>query len=139
MAKFNFRLQKLLEFRRMQEKWAKDAYLEARVRRNEGEIELETVRQRRFDVLRSSATSIASLRQMEGYLMRLDDEEQASLSAIAVLEDEERQARDEWFTAKSEAEAIQKLREQAHADWIRDELRREQAELDEWSVTRRSA
>jgi len=139
MAKFNFRLEKLLEFRRLQEKWAKDAYLESRARRNEGEIAIEEVRMRRFEVLRSSATSISSLRQMESYLMRLDDEEQASIAALGVLEDEEREARDAWIFAKSESEAIQKLREQAYADWKRDELRREQNELDEWSVMRRTA
>ena len=139
MAKFRFRLEKLLEYRRLQEKWAKDTYLEARARRNEGEGELEGVRTRRAKILSNRPANLQALRDFEAFLIRLDDDEQGAIAMLGVLEDEEKTARDEWIAAKSEAEAIQKLREQAYADWQREELKREQAELDEWAVLRRSA
>ena len=47
MAKFKFRLEKLLEYRRLQEKWAKDAYLATVARRVEAEVEIESLKRRR--------------------------------------------------------------------------------------------
>lgn len=139
MSKFIFRLEKLLEFRKMQEKWAKDAYLEARAKRFEGEQEIADLQTHRFRMIRSRATTIEGLRSMESYLTRLDDEERAAESAVAVLEAEEHRARDHWFAARAEAEGLQKLRDQDESDWRREEDRREQDALDEWAVMRRAA
>ena len=61
------------------------------------------------------------------------------VSVLAVLETEEANALLAWQERKRELEALLKLREQAFAEYQLDETRREQAELDEWAVTRRTA
>ncbi len=139
MAKFAFRLEKLLEYRRMQEGWAKDAYLAARARRIEGEQEIEELQGRRTEALQASPSTVQAMLDLEAYLVRLDDLERDMEVALSVLKDEEETARQEWIRARTDAEALQKLRDNEFADWLREENRREQAELDEWAVTRRAA
>ena len=43
MAKFDFRLEKLFEYRQLQEKWAKDEYLACMAKRIEGEDEVQRI------------------------------------------------------------------------------------------------
>lgn len=137
MRKFAFHLQKVLDYRRLVEEWARDAYLEARVKRLEAEAELEAIRARREEALRSDASTVAERLDLERYLQRLDDEEQAQRTVIAVLEEEEEKARLEWMERKRDAEALQKLHDRRRAEHELEETRRQQAELDEWAVMKR--
>lgn len=137
MRKFVFHLQKVLDYRRLVEEWARDAYLEARVKRLEAEAELEAIRARREEALRSDASTVAERLDLERYLQRLDDEEQAQRTVIAVLEEEEEKARLEWMERKRDAEALQKLHDRRRAEHELEEARRQQAELDEWAVMKR--
>lgn len=139
MPKFKFRMQKLLEYRHLQEKWAKDEYLARRAKRIEDEQEIELVKSTRTDALKISYESLSERRTQEQYASRLDNEQSALESAVAVLEGEEEAAKQEWLQKRQQAEAFDKLRESALEEWKMEETRREQAELDEWSVMRRAA
>lgn len=139
MAAFKFRLEKLLTYRRLQEEWAKDAYQLAVANRIECEREIAKIQTRKADILRSPAHDLESRRALESYVVRLDDEIGSAEAARGVLETEEERALDEWNTAKQAAQAIEKLREGELDQWKLDETRREQAELDEWSVFRRAS
>jgi flagellar protein FliJ len=139
MAKFNFRLQKVLEYREMQEGWAKDAYIEARAMRLGAEATVEAIAERRKEAFSNRLQSLDDHQMLERYLQQLDDEERAQRSVIAVLETEEANALVVWQERKKELESRVKLRDHAFADYQLDETRREQAELDEWAVTRRTA
>lgn len=139
MPRFTFRLQKLLEYRKLQEDWAKDAYLEARARTLQAEREIAQVQGRRHRALRHHPASVDDKLSLERYLSKLDDDERALEAAHAVLEGEEDVARLEWLQAKSDHEALIKLRQKDLEEFNQEQDRREQAELDEWAVFRRVA
>jgi len=139
VARFEFRLEKLFEYRQLQEEWAKDAYLASQARRIEGEHEIDKVKARRKVALKNVPKDLAEHVALDGYLCRLDDEERGAEAVLSVLAIEEEDARLEWLEAKTASDALEKLREKDFELWQIDELRREQAALDEWAVLRRAA
>ena len=139
MARFRFRLEKVLEFRAGREAAAKSTYLAKRSELLAAEAVLGNIRQRRLDALSEPRSLIEHFRFLESQLQRLDDEERSQRVILSVLNDEAEALRIAWTRHKQDLETIVKLREKAHAEWTRDQDRREQAELDEWSVLRRVA
>lgn len=139
MKKFEFRLQKVLEYREAMENWAQEAYLETRVARLEGEAALLDVKNRRKTALLQDANTLDGRRQLEMILSTLDDDERAKETVIEVLENEEEKALEVWQEKKRELETMVKLRDKAREEWELEATRKEQAELDEWSVLRRGA
>ncbi len=139
MAKFKFRLQKLLEYRQLQEKWAQDAFLECMARKVEAEQEVEAIQIRKRTSLSSRPCPIDERQVLDLYITRLDDEIRSAQATVSILEDEVEHAKAEWLKAKQDADAIAKLKESELSEWQLEESRREQAELDEWAVTRRAA
>lgn len=138
MAKFKFKLQKLLEYRELQEKWAKDAYLEIVARKHEVTAEVEAVKRRRETAMSSHPTALDELLSLDSYLTRLDDDQRALEAAVSVIESEVEEALGEWNQARLAHSAICKLRDKEFAQWMLDENRKEQADLDEWSSQRRA-
>lgn len=139
MPRFQFRLQKVLEYRGTMEDRAKDAYLEARVSRLACEQEIEVVRDRRRRYLQEPVHDLDEYRVLEILLSKLDDDERHLLTILDVLRHDEEVRRQAWLAAKRDLEVLEKLREKALEDWTLTETRREQAELDEWSSLRRAA
>lgn len=139
MAKFKFRLQRLLDHRRFLEKSAKDAWLKQRAERVQAEEELAEMKAKRNQLASQTVTQFSDLIQQQHALSRLESLEKSFMAAIAVLENEEEAAYRVWMNAKQDAEAIEKLREKAKEFWDKEMERREQAELDEWAVMRRAA
>lgn len=139
MAKFKFRLQRLLDHRRFLEKSAKDSWLRQRAEKLQAEEDLAAMKAKRNLLANQTVTQISDLIQQQHALSRLESLERSFLAAIAVLENEEEAAYRVWMTAKQDAEAIDKLREKAKEFWDKEMERREQAELDEWAVMRRAA
>jgi flagellar protein FliJ len=139
MAKFKFRLQRLLDHRRLLEKSAKDAWLKQRAEKVQAEEELSEMRAKRNQLASQTVTQFSDLIQQQHALSRLESLEKSFMAAIAVLENEEEAAYRVWMNAKQDAEAIEKLREKAKEFWDKEMERREQAELDEWAVMRRAA
>lgn len=139
MAKFKFRLEKLLEYRRLQEGWAKDAYLVALARQHEAESLLASTETRKSRAMASHPSGLDERRSLDSYLTRLDDEIRAHEAAISVVTDEAVAALEEYQNAKKEASVIEKLRETRLAEWKLAQSRKEQADLDEWATQRRAA
>lgn len=139
MAKFAFRLERLLDYRKKVEEWAKDAYIDAQAKRVEGETMIERVKDHRGLALASPAADLDQRRALESYLERLDDEQRGLEAAVAVLANEEESARLAWTAAKQEVEALEKLRDKALQDWMLEKNRAEQRDLDEWTSMRRAA
>jgi len=136
---FEFRLQKVLEFRKMQEGWAKDSYLDSRAARLEVEAKILNVHTRRGNLLVNTPTDISSRRALESTLLYLDAQEREEKLVLNILIAEEDTALQAWHHAKRELETLDRLRETALEEHRLEENRKEQAELDEWSVMRRAA
>lgn len=139
MSKFHFRLGRVLDLRREEEKSAKERFMEARARRIEAEFDLEGVNKTRQLALNHEVSCLESMRALDSYLAKLEDEVQHINSAIGVLVDEENAAKNLWIQSKQDADALQKLHDAEFEEWRKDEARREQNELDEWATTRRAA
>jgi len=123
----------------MAEGWAKDAYLEARAARLEAVAHLESIERHRGDLLTKPADSLDARLAMQACLDKLDDDERQQNVVIEMLELDEAKRKEEWTEARRELQVLEKLRESALAEWTLEENRREQKELDEWSITRRAA
>jgi len=139
MAIFKFRLQTVLEYREMQESWAKDAYLDARAARVSAEDIVLAIRTKRGEMIESTPSEINARRNLEWMLIRLDDQERDQNHVVSVLGVEEMNALAAWQNQKRDLETLVKLRDNELAEWNLEENRREQRELDEWAVMRHSA
>jgi flagellar FliJ protein len=139
MHKFSFRLQKLLEYRSMQEEWAKAAYLEVHAARISAETELERLRNVRLEATHTPRQALDEMLNLENYLARIDDLLEEQISIIDILSDEEEKAKKEWLEAKRNHESLSKFRERAFEEWQREFAREEQKQLDDWSIRKRSA
>lgn len=139
MKKFRFRLQKVLDYRLAVEETAKEAYLEARVARLAGELELQRIKDARKELLFQPSESLQKRRELELTLDHSDDLERCQNSLNRSLSEEEEAKRLEWLERKQEAEALSKLREKALDAYTLEEIRYEQKTLDEWAAMRRAA
>lgn len=137
MKVFQFRLQKVLNYRETMERWAQEAYLDTRVARLEAEAAVLEVDARRQAALGQTPASLDDHKALETRLLRFDDEERERQMVAEILQAEEEKALAAWNEKKQELEAMVKLRDKAHEEWRSEANRAEQAELDEWSVMRR--
>ncbi len=139
MAQFQFRLQKVLEYRELLEKWAKEAYLEARAKLVAAEQDIVNLDTKRKELLLESLTTLDDHIALEQTINSLDDKENELRLVVQTLLHDEEVAMAEWAESKRELEAMTKMREKAQEAWELEETRREQAALDEWASQRRKA
>ncbi len=130
-------MQRLLDHRRYLEKSAKDVWMLKRAERLAGEEELEQMRVKRRGLASETVMEFTQLVQQQHALSRMESLEKAFLAALAVLANEEEAAYSLWMIRKTDAEAIDKLREKALDQWEKEQEKKEQAALDEWAVMRR--
>lgn len=137
MPAFAFRLQRVLDVRRLEEDASREAFRLARAARGEAEEEITTLRHRRAGLLAHAASTLGTRMDMETWHGALDRDEASAQNRLALLSDDEERAAEEYGACRAAAEALSRLREADQEEWRRDEARREQAELDEWAVMRR--
>lgn len=128
----------MLDYRQMEESWAKDAYLASRAERVECEQTILEVIVNRSEFLAQPANTLGERQALERMLERLDGEERAHRIALEVLANEEEQALQTWHAKKRDLESLVKLREAEFEEWSIEVARREQRELDEWTSMRRT-
>ncbi len=139
MSNFAFRLQKVFEYRELEEGWAKDNFLNKHVARMEAEHELFQLQDDRRFLLAAGADDLAARQDLEMCVQKLDDHERALRLLIQQLVQEEEQARDEWILRKQDKSVLEKLRDKAYEAWMYRQNRLEQAALDEWTIQQRKA
>lgn len=132
-----FRLQKVFEYRELEEQWAKENFISRQATRMAAVDELFGIESDRRLLLSAGADDLAARRDLEMRLSKLDDYDRAARILIHQLEIEEEQARSEWLLKKQEKSALEKLRDRAYVAWSEAENRKEAAALDEWAVQRR--
>lgn len=139
MAKFQFRLQRVLDYRAILEEQAKDAYLDAKAARLEAEAGIQSIADHRKKLLSTKLETIQDRISMQELLASLDDQERQQKIIIDMLTIDEENRRVEWVEKKQELETLVKLREKEYDMWQLEETRKEQAALDEWATTRKTA
>jgi len=143
MARFRFRLQKLLDLRRAREKAAIQdlgaalSALEALERRLD---ELEAGRRAAFEALAGGVAVDGDDRIRTALLMRqiagLEAGIAAGRAAVTRAEENVAAARVSLLRCKTDVKAFEQVREKAHAAWNDDERREEMRRLDEVSAGR---
>ncbi len=139
MKQFDFRLKKVLEYRRLTEEWAKEAYLEARTARLEAEIARMVIEKERHDLFNGTPRTINELLSREQRLELLQARHREQSIVIEVLIEDEARALAEWNARKQDVQALEKLHDKAFSEWMYEVNREEQAFLDEWTNGRRAA
>ncbi|MCG9895737.1 MAG: flagellar FliJ family protein [Fimbriimonadaceae bacterium] len=139
MARFRFRLQRVLDLREGEEAQAKREFLKRRAIRLEAEAQIETMQAQLAAALRRPAESLDQMIQREAERMRREDGIRQARVAVTILENEELAAERNWRQARQAAEGFRMLRDRAKTEWTKLMEKREQDELDEWAVTRRAA
>lgn len=139
MAKFQFRLQRVLDYRELEEQWAKDAFIEKQMARVGVETEIERIEAAKLSVTAGSANDLQARLSFEAVLTRYDDEKRAQASLLSLCQQEEDAAREDWTERRQAKEALIKLRNVALVEWQHDQDRIEQQALDEWTTSRFAA
>ncbi len=134
MPAFAFSLQRVLDYRRLEEDWARESLRYAREAREGAEAELDHLQAQRKSLTAQPAGSLAARLDLEACHAALDRDVESAQNRLALMANDEAKAAEEWRVARVAAEALAKLRESAHEEWVREEARREQADLDEWAV-----
>ncbi len=139
MRKFEFRLQRVLDYREMEEDWAKQDYLARQIERIKAEGELQTILDNREAMLKQPNSTVEDRLALQNALGKSDDDERAQHAVIEVLMAEEGKALTTWTEKRRDLKALIKLRDEAQSEWRAESERFEQNELDEWTNTRRKA
>lgn len=133
MARFRFRLQKVLKVREIQEeqskfKWAHEERLAheeraklARLKEHERQIKEYGYEQGEILLRQAMYNYLASLnRKVQGQELRVVEQEEAASLAKA-----------RWLEARKERKKVSILRERQYAAYVKEELSREQKALDD--------
>ncbi len=139
MKTFDFRLRKVLDYRKLTEEWAKESYLDARAARLEAETLLMGILNLKKQLLNERALCIEDLQTQELRFNALDDREGEQQLVINVLVNEEAEALAVWNERRQEVAALEKLHDHAYEEWVHLMNKEEQAFLDEWTNSRRAA
>ncbi len=134
MSSFAFRLQKVYEYRELEEGWAKDNFLAKHIARMEAENELFQLEDDRALLLSAGADDLQARMELELRILKIDDYERAQKILIQQLTFEEEAARDEWILKKQDKSALEKLRDKAYEIWMYRQNKLESAALDEWAI-----
>ena len=139
VSNFAFRLQKVYEYRELEEGWAKDNFLAKHISRMEAENEMFQLEDDRKFLLSAGADDLNARVDLEIRIQKLDDHERALRILIHELTREEDKARDEWILKKQDKSVLEKLRDKAYNAWMYRQDKLEQAAVDEWSVQKQRA
>ncbi len=137
MPNFSFRLEAVRRYRATLETAAKDAYRDAQRRTFECENDILILIQKISFALNDPLQTVSDRLALESRIARIEEKIQHQNIILQVLQSEENDALLAWVEAKRELEILEKLLEKRVEEWQLEELRKEQAELDEWAVTRR--
>ena len=139
MSSFAFRLQRVYEYRELEEGWAKDNFLAKHINRMEAENELFQLEDDRRLLLSAGADDLNSRMDLELRIQKLDDHDRALKILIHELTIEEEKARDEWILKKQDKSVLEKLREKAYNAWMYRQNKLEQSALDEWTTQKQKS
>lgn len=139
MAKFKFRLETVRKVRDRAREDAKREYLEAIARRVQAEAERDEIQKRLAAIASFPARDLSDRFSQDAMILRLTDDVSSQETVISILVMEEEEAQKAYLQARQDAEAIERLREKRHAEWLAEEDRLENLALDEWATQRRWA
>lgn len=141
MKRFRFNLEKLLELRRFAEEEAERELARAIGELSELERRLASLAEERAQVARerfSHPHSVAELRHLELYLLRLDQQKEKLLEAMAIAFQNVERARQNYLEASRDKRVVEKLKEKKQAQYKKELFKEETRLLDDLGGRKRS-
>lgn len=139
MRKFKFRLETTLNYRVDQEKASYKLFIQSQIRLQNVLSEKKRLEQQKRALWEKTSTKISDLTTKELYLQRIEHEINCYEHILNTLRSEQKVAEEKWRVSRMELKAMEKLKENAFKDWMIEQNKLEQAELDEWTTTRRKS
>jgi flagellar FliJ protein len=138
MKRFNFRLQRVLDIRER----FRDEMRQELVQKNfERDQEQRTLEDLDHEFLRSKVAdggtySAGELVLVGAYSLRLKEAIEEQRLRVAAAEKAAEEARERYIEASKEAQALEKLKEKRHQEYVEETLKEEGNQLDEFAVLR---
>ena len=143
MKKFRFRLQKVLDVRRIRERQEQEKLQQAIRRRMEEEKRLGLLEKEEKDILqimgkgRQSPFEVWNFTADTRYRVRVGEAKVSQAGRIQHATQQEEVRRQDLTQARRQTRVLEKLRELRHADWKLEVSRQEDKLLDEIATHRR--
>ncbi|MGP1593750.1 MAG: flagellar export protein FliJ [Treponema sp.] len=135
MRKFQFKLQKLLDFRTFKEKEAETALARAVSARDSVKLKLQEIAERELTARKNfehdSYNTLADFTILEHYLIRLYTEKEQQITALAQAELVIEQERAHYIQAHKDRLIMTKLKEKKEAQWKAEFLKEQDNIIDD--------
>lgn len=133
MKKFNFSLQKVLDFREFQKKQAeaelgKAAAEEAKIQNT---IDSITASYAQSVKIADGTRDIAGLLYAQNYFKLLNQQKEEALMELAQAQTVTEEKRDQMREAMKNCKVLENLRDKRKSDWKKENLRAEEIEIDD--------
>lgn len=137
MARFTFRLERILELRRHRESAARERYGAASRHSHELESAIADRHARRREALVAPRGSDDPMTRAatDAWALRLAAEAEALSRQLAAAEGARREAENEYRAARRDVEVLERLRETRETQWKTERLRAEHTEILEYAIT----
>lgn len=137
MEKFQFSLEKVLDYRWLQEQDAKRAYASAQKALNEQESILQQIKKEKNELMEIRETTINRMQVQQWYLLDLNQRLVATTQTIQEMRQYVATALQNYITAQKERKILEKLSEKQLEEYQLAANREEQKMLDEMASRRR--
>lgn len=133
MSAFKFRLEKVLNVKKILEEQAKQEWAIQERLAHQERLELEYLRDQKQDIISfGHSHEDFKIRQATySYLVVLDERIEKQIIRIEEQEKIAEEAKQKWLLTRQETEKITKLKEQDYEQFLIDEQRKEQKTLDD--------
>uniref|UniRef100_UPI00403F7DBB flagellar export protein FliJ n=1 Tax=Candidatus Enterococcus willemsii TaxID=1857215 RepID=UPI00403F7DBB len=137
MEKFQFSLEKVLDYRWLQEQDAKRVYASAQKALNEQESILQQIKQEKNELMEIRETTVNRMQVQQWYLLDLNQRLVATTQTIQEMRQYVATALQNYITAQKERKILEKLSEKQLEEYQLVANREEQKMLDEMASRRR--
>lgn len=139
MPQFVFSLARVLEYRRLEERWTLREVERIAAEIRELESEVAGIEASAEVAVARAAQDVAARLTLLDHLRSLDDARRILRERRQETDRLLASAREEWIVRRTDRRAMEELEKRERERWAIEEARREQNELDEWAVLRRVA
>ncbi|SEM60516.1 flagellar FliJ protein [Ligilactobacillus sp. WC1T17] len=131
MKKFEFSLQKVLDYRLTVEEQAKAKFAEVQRQINETEQLIVDLGHEKHDMMDVRELSLGRLQVQHRYLAQLDNEIMMANAHLRQLDGEQQKTLNAYVEAQRERKVLEKLRDKKKAEYQLEANHEEQKQLDE--------
>lgn len=133
MRAFKFRLERVLDVKEILEKRAKEEWANQEQLAQQERVELQRLHQHKKDIqdYGYQQSDIKTRQEMYAYLEVLTERIERQKLKLTKAEELAAEMKQQWLLAHQETKKVLKLKDNEYAEFLKEELRKEQKELDD--------